>query len=126
MGYALPVTVQMTDMTCVECGIQYAVPETWRAEKQRNGERGHCPNGHGWRYSETDTDRLRKALSDEKQRHINTLARLNETEAKERNAQSAIKLMKNRAGAGVCPCCKRTVKQMAQHIKTKHPDYGAR
>jgi hypothetical protein len=25
----------------------------------------------------------------------------------------------------VCPCCQRTVSQMARHIKTKHPEYVA-
>jgi hypothetical protein len=25
--------------------------------------------------------------------------------------------------AGVCPCCKRTVKQLAAHMKEKHPEF---
>lgn len=125
MGHALTVTVQMTDMGCGECGIQFSVPETWRAEKQRTGRGWCCPNGHWSVYCESDADRARRALAEERQRHANTLARLNEAEAAERNAQSEIKRMKKRASAGVCPCCNRTFQQLARHMKMKHPDHAA-
>lgn len=26
-------------------------------------------------------------------------------------------------GAGMCPCCRRTFKQLAEHMKSKHPDF---
>lgn len=124
MGYALPVTVQMTDMTCGKCGIQFAVPEEWRAEKQRTGEGWHCPNGHARVYRESDVEKAKKALEDERKRHANTLARLNEAEAAERKANAEIVRMNRRASAGVCPCCNRTFKQLARHMKTKHPNHS--
>jgi hypothetical protein len=31
--------------------------------------------------------------------------------------------LKKRGAAGVCPCCNRTVKQMAEHLAEKHPEY---
>ena len=125
MGYALPITVQMADMQCGECGIQFAVPETWRAEKQRTGAGWFCPNGHSRVYRESDEEKAKKALAEERQRHANTLARLNEAQTVERNLQAEMKRMKNRAAAGVCPCCKRTFQQLARHMKSKHPDHGA-
>lgn len=42
--------------------------------------------------------------------------------AKEANAA---KKLRKRIKAGVCPCCHRTVKQMARHMATKHPNYDA-
>lgn len=48
-------------------------------------------------------------------------------EAAERRA-SALKgvatRMRNRAAAGVCPCCNRTFSQLATHMKKQHPDFG--
>ncbi len=125
MGYALPVTVQMTDMQCGECGIQFAVPESWRAEKQRNGKGWYCPNGHARAYRESDAETAKKALAEERQRHASTLARLNEATAAESKAQAEMKRLKKRASAGVCPCCNRTFQSLARHMKTKHPDHGA-
>jgi hypothetical protein len=33
--------------------------------------------------------------------------------------------IRNRIAAGVCPCCTRTFKNVARHIKDKHPTYVA-
>lgn len=125
MGYALPVTVTMTDMECGECGIQFSVPETWRAEKQKTGKSWYCPNGHSRVYRESDADAAHRLLAAEKQRHANTLARLNEAEAAEQRATKELKRVKKRVLAGVCPCCNRTFQQLARHMKTKHPNHEA-
>ena len=124
MGYARPVTVDMTDMTCGECGIQFAVPEGWRIEKQNTGRGWHCPNGHARVYLESDEQKAMKALEEEKRRHSSTLARLNEAKAAEHKAQAEMKRMKKRASVGLCPCCNRTFQQLARHMNTKHPDHG--
>lgn len=124
MGYALPITVVMTDMECGKCGIQFSVPETWRAEKQKTGAGWYCPNGHNRVYRESDEEKARKALAEERERHKSTLARLNEAQEAERKAQAEMKRIKRRASAGVCPCCNRTFQQLAKHMKTKHPDHG--
>lgn len=122
MGYALPVSVAMSDMECGECGIVFAVPEVWRAEKQRTGMGWFCPNGHSRVYRESDVDKLRKQLADEQRRHTNTLARLNEVQAAEQKVTKELKRVKKRVEAGVCPCCNRTFQQLARHMKMKHPE----
>jgi hypothetical protein len=33
--------------------------------------------------------------------------------------------LKNRAAAGVCPCCNRTFAQLARHMATKHKGFTA-
>lgn len=39
-------------------------------------------------------------------------------------AERKLATHKKRASAGVCPCCNRTVSQMARHMQAKHPDYN--
>lgn len=123
MGYALPVSVQMTDMECGQCGIAFAVPETWRAEKQRDGGGWYCPNGHSRVYSEPDADKYKRLLAEEKERHKRTLAQKNEADKRESEVRAEFERAKKRAKHGVCPCCKRTFKQLAAHMKTKHPNF---
>lgn len=124
MGYALPITVEMSDMTCGKCGIAFAVPETWRQEKQKNGGSWYCPNGCCRAYRESDTDKLKKRLAEERERHERTIARLNEAQASEARTAKKLKLQQKRHAAGTCPCCKRTFQQLARHMVTKHPGYS--
>lgn len=123
MSLAQYIQVEMAEMICGECGIHFMVPERWRADKQRTGKGWYCPNGHGRVYRESDLDKAKSALAAEKERHQQTLSRLNKSEAAKQKAQGEIKRIKKRAAAGVCPCCNRTFQQLARHMKTKHPDY---
>lgn len=41
----------------------------------------------------------------------------------EREARKAVEKKLNRVSAGTCPCCNRSFKQLAAHMKNKHPDY---
>lgn len=125
---ALPLysSEQMTEMKCGECGIAFAVPEFWRAEKQRTGDGWYCPNGHCRAYSESDAAKYRRLLEEQKERHLKTLARLNEAEAAEQKATKELNRVKKRVHAGVCPCCNRTFQQLARHMKAKHPEQAGR
>lgn len=117
---------QMTEMTCSKCGIVFTVPETWRAEKQATGDGWYCPNGHCRVYADSDAEKYRKLLEQEKQRHQKTLSRLNEAEAAEQKVSKELSRVKKRVSAGVCPCCNRTFQQLARHMKTKHPEQVGR
>lgn len=125
MGYALPVSIQMTEMECGECGISFCVPESWRSERQKNGTGWFCPNGHSRIYRESDVQKLTKQLSEEKERTRLALCRENEERARADRLEKERKRLAKRAHAGTCPCCNRTFQQLARHMKTKHPDHGA-
>lgn len=125
---ALPLysSTALTEIVCGQCGIQFAVPENWRAEKQETGDGWYCPNGHCRAYKESDAAKYRRLLNEEKARHLKTLSRLNETEAAEQKITKELSRIKKRASAGVCPCCNRTFQQLARHMKTKHPEQAGR
>ena len=116
----------MTEMVCGQCGIIFSVPEYWRSEKQRTGYSWYCPNGHCRVYTESDTEKYRKLLQEEKDRHAKTLSRLNEAEAAEQKTTKELNRVKKRVHAGVCPCCNRTFQQLARHMKAKHPEQAGR
>tara|TARA_Y100000310_G_scaffold338946_1_gene430083 strand:- start:1163 stop:1354 length:192 start_codon:yes stop_codon:yes gene_type:complete len=52
---------------------------------------------------------------------------MDERDAAEKTASTykgQVTKLKNRAKAGVCPCCNRTFQNLSRHMETKHPDFG--
>lgn len=115
-------------LTCCndECGISFAVPEWWNRGKRETHKRFYCPNGHGQSYTAENTE---EELRRERDIARQQLARSEEEAAlARRDAEKAhreVRKLKKRASAGTCPCCQRTVSQMARHMKTKHPEFVA-
>jgi DNA repair exonuclease SbcCD ATPase subunit len=124
MGLVKAVEIEMTDMTCGQCGIVFSVPEWWRAEKQKGGDGWYCPNGHPRVYRESDAAKAQRELQAEKDRHRVTLARLNQAESEKAAAKAKAAKLAKRAKHGVCPCCKRKFAQLARHMKSRHPDFA--
>lgn len=114
---------ELTRMSCGECGIEFAMPEHFRAERQRNGGGWSCPNGHQRVYRETDAEKMRR----ERDRAIQDAARADEerrqAELRAAAAEAETRRLKKRASAGVCPCCNRSFVALARHMKTKHPEF---
>lgn len=63
-------------------------------------------------------------LQRERANHDQTRADRDYTENRRRAEKAAKTRLKNRAKAGVCPCCNRTFKQLAAHMKTQHPNWN--
>lgn len=123
MGWANPRVDYFTEISCGECGIQFCVPEDWRADKQRTGKGWHCPNGHGRVYKETTEAKLKRELEAVHRDRDWQKQRAESADRARKQAEGKLRGLKKRVAAGVCPCCQRTVSQLARHMKTKHPDF---
>ncbi len=112
--------------TCIDCGIKFAVPREFQYERQNDQKSFYCPNGHPmvYRTSMKDQEIARlKREKDEAERSRNILRdQLAEKQEEVRKMLRSIERRKKRTLAGVCPCCNRTVGELAEHIKTKHPE----
>jgi hypothetical protein len=106
----------------------------YKRARRDAGQWFHCPNGHIQHYTETDIDRLTRERDSARRRAqmAEEASRRNREAAQTAKRQAAaykgqLTRARKRAGAGVCPVteCHRTVKQLADHMKTKHPDYDA-
>jgi hypothetical protein len=81
-------------------------------------------------FSEPETEKLKKDLAAARRRSEAAAAQLTHERdqrlAAERSA-SAYKgqatRIRNRVGAGVCPCCTRTFANLARHMAGQHPDF---
>lgn len=110
---------------CITCGIRYTVPKAMWDKQRQDGGFHRCPNGHsqGWTPGKnTEFDRMKR----ERDRAVQEQARLAQeaSEAQQRatKAETSERRLRKRIYAGVCPCCKRTFRNLASHIETKHPD----
>lgn len=126
-------SVQLKTTGCYSCGVIFGMPAQFYDDRLEDHKNFYCPNGHSQCFvGKTEAEKLRDELERERRRVIQANASRDrawaETEAIERRRRAlkgALTKAKKRAGAGVCPVvtCKRTVRQMADHIKTVHPDY---
>lgn len=130
MAEVITKVLRFEQENCCSCGITFFVPESLQQEALTRKRSFWCPNGHSQSYTTSEADRLRKELAAARQREetvkaqrdeANRLASL-QTDLR-RSAEGSLKRFKKRVAAGVCPCCHRTVSQMARHMKTKHPEF---
>jgi hypothetical protein len=134
MGHALQITepAVFEREDCCSCGVIFFVPADMQQRAKRDGRPFYCPNGHGQSYSQTEVVRLRKELEAEQRRKTEALTRANEERQRREETERRLSAqfgentkLRKRIANGVCPCCHRTVSQLARHMKTKHPKYVA-
>jgi protein-arginine kinase activator protein McsA len=118
MQHNLQVEQQLAPVQCANCGIYFMAPVFFLKKRREDHQSFYCPNGHGQHYPQKNEAELAKEkLTAVEERLQSALSRENELRRKYDSQQK-------RLLAGVCPCCKRTFKQLAAHMKNKHPDYA--
>lgn len=132
---SITVTTTLMERTCPRCGGIYAIAQEYFNEaKQLGGFKQcwtcpYCKEERG--FSESELDRVRKQLESERARAAQLSSSLQSVrEERDRHwterkkLQTRTRNLKLRVKHGVCPCCQRTFKQLATHMKAKHPDYN--
>lgn len=132
----LTFTTNYTLIACGQenCSARFAVPtpvyERWRSTH----ENWYCPNGHCRHFTgkpalEVEREKSARLATSlvfaEQQR--NQARDEAEHFRKSRDAtKGALTKVRRRTGCGVCPVegCHHTVKQLAAHMKAKHPGYA--
>jgi hypothetical protein len=119
---------QLVTQTCCDCGVMFAMPEALRERAlQHRGPAGHqfyCPNGHAQHYlGKTDLEKANVQLQWERERAARLSAELEQTTASLRAQRGVTTKLKKRIAGGVCPCCKRSFKDLYRHMAGRHPDF---
>jgi hypothetical protein len=133
MNATIEKDIELEMCCCSECGINYAVPSNYRRSRRDDHRTFYCPNGHAQHMpAKSEAEKLRDELVRVGQRLDQVKAdadhQRQQREAAERRVSAArgeMTKMRNRVGNGVCPWCNRFVKQLANHMKTKHPTWHA-
>ena len=122
-NYALQRDFSLYVMECVSCGVTFGVPEEFERGRRINKEAFYCPNGHSQSYTQSEADRLRKELEASKRDVEWQKSRVAAMDKQLIAQRGVVTKLKKRIGAGVCPCCHRTFRQLAAHMAGQHPDY---
>jgi len=105
-------------LNCCSCGVYIALTEDHERSLRESHRSFYCPSGHTQNFpGTTEAEKLRKALS---------AAEIEKTRLAQQitAAQAETQRLQKRMAHGVCPCCKRSFKQLAAHMNRKHPTYG--
>lgn len=133
MAFTYQESVTLEKCTCVTCSGVFALNAEYLAHARNNKGGYFCPYcGAKWCWSESELDRVKKALSAAKCETMNEARRRDEAEraatlaniAADQAVHERLKVERKlkRVHAGVCTCCNRFVKQLAKHMQTKHPE----
>lgn len=114
------------------CGVQWAMPADLVRRLRRTHKLFYCPHGHGQHYSgqsdlEAARNRAAKAAARAERMEAERDEAMGERDHHWRSSRSyrgQVTKLKKRAAHGVCPCCKRTFKDLARHMTSKHPKYA--
>ena len=120
---------------CCRCKQDIQLPlELYHAAKRSPNISFWCAYGHQQHFAEGETNetklrRERDRLAQQIAQRDDEIRRQRELgEAAERQVSAArgqVTKLKNRASAGVCPCCNRSFPQLRRHMETKHPTFKA-
>jgi hypothetical protein len=131
-GYRYNQRADLEVLSCAECGLLWAMPETYVNRRRNDGRLFYCPNGHGQLYRETEEDRQRKRAAERRRADNAEDAARIQRERADRERRTAVALrghltrMKNRIANGICPVpgCKRSgFQNVMRHVASKHPDW---
>lgn len=127
-------TITLVAMDCPSCGVIFALSQELDERRRDDGATIYCPNGHKMSYDsreEKERERIeaeRDAAQRRADRERQWRHRAEEREAHQRRSAAAYRghltRMRNRVRNGVCPKggCKRSFTDLAEHIRTEHPE----
>lgn len=122
-------TVKFATTDCCVCGIVFAVQGRFLDERRSDKQAFYCPNGHSMTFTKSTAQILQQQIDklkgekDESERARYALHdQLQQKQQEVRKLQTNIAKRNKRIAAGVCPCCNKSFKQLAAHMKTKHPE----
>jgi hypothetical protein len=129
LKFVTEITVESVE--CCKCGHLIFMSEDFQQRRQRDHAFWYCTScGQSQHWGgksalEKENARLAAELEAERRRKTEALERANEAERRRAAQFGENTKLRNRIKHGVCPCCHRTVSQLARHMKAKHPQYTA-
>jgi hypothetical protein len=121
------VTLEVHD--CPVCGVPFGLTAPFLRGRRQAGASFYCPNGHALSF-DSENERLKRELERARESQLaaqRQAARLGtelaQADSENKRLRTEAGKAKRRAAAGCCPCCKRTISQMARHIRSKHPEF---
>lgn len=110
---------------CITCGVPIVMPAVLERTLRANHAYFHCVHGHSQCWpQQSELEKTKELLASE--RRWRELAQQGEAAAKKaaEAARATAEKVTNRAAVGLCVCCNRSFRNLARHMKAKHPTEG--
>ncbi len=119
---------------CCQCKTRIKLPKALHDAARHSPEIWfYCAYGHRQHYTKTpaqteadtlrrERDRLQQRLAQRDDEILYQRDRCKKTERRLSATRGQVTRLKNRAKAGVCPCCNRHFANLERHMAAKHPD----
>lgn len=127
-----PTVVNLETIRCCECSVLFAIPQQLKEHLEDSGDWFYCPNGHRQHYTKTTIQRLKEELEQKKRFLEYGDKRLQILQDRNTHLSNTLRVTKGHAtrvknkykelAGGVCPCCKKEFKNLADHMKELHPE----
>lgn len=124
------VSVEMTYVTCYKCGVLFGMPQGLYGKLIQNHNSFFCVNGHSQAFlAKSEADKLRDEkvrlqaqLDQSRAAADNWRKRTEQTERSLSATKGVVTGMKRRLAKGKCVRCSKSFHDLAEHMKTTHPD----
>lgn len=120
--------IYLTELHCW-CGLPIHTSKNHlEAHKRSSTVDIYCPVGHtpSWRTStaEQETRKAKAEATALRAKLDQTKARLEHEKRSHAATKGTLTKTRKRISNGVCPCCNRTFSNLADHMRSKHPEYA--
>lgn len=117
---------------CPSCGMLFAMPARLRKQFRDDHSTFYCPSGHEQYYAGKSDAEKAKERADQLARQLdNARARATAAEDQAAAAERSKRALRavntrtrKRIANGLCPCCRRSFANLAEHMAGQHPDYA--
>lgn len=109
---------------CCNCYMPFMMPKYLKEQALADHSIWFCcPAGHNQHYSgPTEAQKLKTRLENERREHEKQLQESTNRFLDEVNTRKRFEKQLKRVHKGVCPCCNRSFVNLANHMKTRHPE----
>lgn len=104
------------------CDVHFCMSRATYDETKRTGRTWYCPNGHPRVWGGDTTE---QKLEAERARASHLEDQLRASIAEGEATRQQLLRDRHRFANGVCPCCQRSFTNVANHMRTQHPEYDA-
>ena len=119
----LTYTNNLIVVECCTCGMDFAMPTGFDRRRHDDHDWFYCPAGHKQHYTgPSDAERAKQRAERLERQLANREEDVRAARASLIATKGHLTRAKKRADNGVCQHCNRSFRNVADHVRTQHPD----
>jgi hypothetical protein len=114
-------TGRLVQTSCY-CSVALAIPEDLYKWARRTGGGVYCPLGHSYVYSDSENEKLKRQLKNERDTAARERRWRESAENRLRATKGVVTKLRKRTLGGECPLCGRHLRDLERHVSRQHPN----